>query len=134
MRFYQFLLFWNLGDSNTCFPHRIEPWKLALVPMAKTVRLTWGLSLWRLKIPSFLLDAGIDKQSISTSAVVAASTSFKLRSHPLSRHRYLRKSLESLRQTASGDDSELTLIIDSPNLSSQCTEGKVKMMHAGGRW
>ncbi|KAL5964719.1 hypothetical protein TSMEX_007546, partial [Taenia solium] len=101
------------------------------VPMAKTLRFTWGLSLWRLKIPSFLLDAWIDKQSISTSALVAASNSFKLRSHPLSRHRYLRKSLESLGQTASGDDCELTLIIDSPSLSSQCTEGKVKLMHAG---
>ncbi|KAL5104488.1 hypothetical protein TcWFU_006442 [Taenia crassiceps] len=105
--------------------------QLTSVPMAKTVRLTWGLSLWRLKIPSFLLDAGIDKQAISTSAFVAASTSLESRSRPFSRPRYIRRSLEFLRQSTSSDDSDLTLIIDSPKLSSQCSEGKVKMMHAG---
>ncbi|EUB58769.1 hypothetical protein EGR_06318 [Echinococcus granulosus] len=100
--------------------------------MTKTARLTWGLSMRRLKIPSFLLDAGIYKQTISTSSFVAASTAFKLKPLLLSRHRHIRAPLESsMKQMASSDDSELALIIDSHKVGSKCTKGKVKMIHAG---
>ncbi|CDS39841.1 expressed conserved protein [Echinococcus multilocularis] len=86
----------------------------------------------RLKIPSFLLGAGIDEQTISTSSFVAASTAFKLKPRLLSRHRHIRAPLESsIKQMASSDDGELALIIDSHKVGSKCTKGKVKMIHAG---
>ena len=108
----------------------------SVCPMAKVARLTWGLSLCKLRIPSFVLDAGVCKQCVSSS-FSTASAAFNVKTHPISGSRKVRASPQaSIEQTSpsSNEDIELALIIDSPQLASRCSKGKFKLVHAGGKW
>nr|CDS30751.1 expressed conserved protein [Hymenolepis microstoma] len=98
--------------------------------MAKTVQLTWGLSLRLLKTPLIFLDPQFAKRSLSSLSLPFGLKlgSRRLVRQPCSKARTLRNP----KSKPSNDDFDLDLFLDSPHLTLQIVQGRDKMTTAGG--
>uniref|UniRef100_A0A5K3EHV0 Ricin B-type lectin domain-containing protein n=1 Tax=Mesocestoides corti TaxID=53468 RepID=A0A5K3EHV0_MESCO len=99
--------------------------------MVKSARLTWGLSLCRLKIPSFLLDTGLGKHALSTSSITPPAVSFKGTARCQRHPQPSLKSPRSQNSPNNSDDIELALIITPSQLASHCTNAGPPITSAG---
>lgn len=84
--------------------------------MVKTVKLTWGFSLCKLKVPSILFDTGLGKHSLSTTAALGVRNAGPASIATSQKRRLPAKT----KQARPPDDVELALIINPPQLASQC--------------
>lgn len=122
------ILTFSMGLFNCYSP-------LSVISMARITRLTWGLSLCKLKIHCLLLDAGVSKQTISPLS--SASNAYSLKNYPISNRRdtqtTTQSSLGEISSSSSNEGIGLALLVDS-QLAPHCSSAKLKLAYAGCKW